>query len=90
MENEILKALAEIKSLLLSNKKVLTTEEAAVFLGMSKSKLYKLTASRVIPHSKPTNGLLFFDRDEISRWALDAKVIDPKEEAEKYLNRSTQ
>lgn len=88
MENEILKELAEIKSLVLSNKKVLSCDEAADFLGMSKSKLYKLTASRVIPHSKPTNGLLFFDRDEISKWALGAKVIDPKQEAEKYLNRN--
>lgn len=88
MDDNITKELAEIKSLILSNKRVLSSDEAAAFLGMSKSKLYKLTASREIPHSKPTNGLLFFDREELSKWALGAKVINPKEEAEKYLNRN--
>ncbi len=88
MDNNILKELAEIKSLILSNKRVLSTDEAAVFLGMSKSKLYKLTASREIPHSKPTNGLLFFDKEEITQWALGSKVVDPKEEARKYISNN--
>lgn len=38
---------------LYSIKEVLTLEEASLFLGLSKSQLYKLTGSCAIPHYKP-------------------------------------
>lgn len=88
MSEEIMKELAEIKNIVSTNKRILNIKEAATYLGMSKSKLYKLTASRGIPHSKPTNGLLFFDKEEITKWALGAKVVDAKSEAKKYLHRN--
>lgn len=88
MYEKILNELAEIKSLILTNKKILNADEAATYLGLPKSSIYKLTAAGKIPHSKPTNRILFFDKDELTEWALSAKVINPKKEAEKYLKRN--
>ena len=90
IERKILKELAEIKTMILTNKKVLGADEAAVYLGMSKSMLYKLTAAGNLPHSKPTGRLLFFDRDDLARWALSAKAINPEVEAEKYMKAKTE
>lgn len=77
--------LSEIKNLLYAHKKVFNADEAAKYLGISKSGVYRMTASGAIPHYKPTNGTLFFDRDELTEWALQNKNINAKEEAEKIL-----
>lgn len=77
--------LSEIKSLLYTHKKVLCADEAAKYLGISKSGLYHMTSAGTIPHYKPTNGTLFFDRDELTQWALQNKNINAKEEALKIL-----
>lgn len=50
-ENELAQlALAIGKNVVLTQKEVLTLEEAAQYTGMKKSYLYKLTASKAIPH----------------------------------------
>lgn len=49
-------------------KAVLTIEEAAKYMGVSKSYLYKLTMSRGIPHTKPTGGKCYFNRVELEEW----------------------
>lgn len=48
--------------------------EAANFLGISKSQLYKLTSGKQIPHYKPTGKLLRFSLDELTDWIKSAKV----------------
>jgi excisionase family DNA binding protein len=53
-----------------SQKKALTMEEAAVYTGRSVSNLYKLTASRAIPHYKPEGKIIYFDRLELDQWML--------------------
>lgn len=56
-------------------KEVLTSEEAARYLGVSKSCLYKWTMDRQIPHYKsPTGKLCFFNRKEIEAWAQSVKI----------------
>lgn len=42
-------------------------DAAAEYLGCSKHRLYKLTASGAIPHHKQ-DGRLFFHRTELDRW----------------------
>ena len=68
-------------------KPILTFDEAALYTGLQKSYLYKLTSQRIIPHSKPGGKRIFFERTELERWMLSAKVESieaAKEMAAKY------
>ncbi|MCI7269981.1 MAG: helix-turn-helix domain-containing protein [Prevotella sp.] len=76
--------LQEIKNLLQevqgSPKEVLTSDEAAAYLGISKSCLYKLTMGRKIPHYKSEGGkLCYFDRAELIEWMKAHKVATQEE-----------
>jgi len=62
--------LRNIESLLLTQKTVLNFEEAAVYTGISKSYLYKLSCSGGIPCYKPNGKTLFFNRLELDQWLL--------------------
>ena len=61
-------------------KEVLTSEEAARYLGVSKSCLYKWTMSRQIPHYKsPTGKMCFFNRQEVEAWMQSNRVATDAE-----------
>ncbi len=62
--------LGHIEKLLLTNKKVLSFDEACDYTGISRSYMYKLTSSGKIPHSKPGGKLIFFNRDLLEAWLL--------------------
>ena len=73
MEN-ILERLESIErkldELAVANKDVLNLKEAARYLNMSCSHLYKLTSAKEIPHYKPRGKQVFFERKELDRWLL--------------------
>ena len=76
--------LQEIKNLLQevqgSPKEVLTSDEAAAYLGVSKSCIYKLTMGRKIPHYKSEGGkLCYFDRQELIEWMKGHRVATDNE-----------
>ena len=63
-----------------TQKEVLTSDEAARYLGVSKSCLYKWTMSRQIPHYKsPTGKMCFFNRKEIEAWMQSQRVATDNE-----------
>ncbi len=62
--------LRNIETLLLSQKTVLNFDEVAVFTGLSKSHLYKLTCSGGIPCFKPSGKHIYFNRQEIEQWLM--------------------
>lgn len=63
-----------------TQKEVLTSDEAARYLGVSKSCLYKWTMSRLIPHYKsPTGKMCFFNRKEIEAWMQSQRVATDSE-----------
>lgn len=63
-----------------NTKAVLTTEEAAKYLGVTKSAIYKLTMAKKIPHYRSQGGkLLYFKREEIEQWATSCKVLTDEE-----------
>jgi len=73
-------------------KPVLTFAEACVYTGFSQSYLYKLTAGRQIPHSKPTGKMVFFDRAELESWLMSNRVATTAEisdQASARCNRRT-
>ena len=67
---ELEERLDRIERLLVANKEVLTFEEACEYTGISRSYLYKLTAAREIPHSKPNCKMLFFEKTKLNIWLL--------------------
>lgn len=69
------------------HKEILTLDEAAQYTGMKKSYLYKLTASKAIPHYKPNGKNCFFRRTELEDWLTTnpvAAVADLKGKAQAY------
>lgn len=82
MENiEIEKRLASIETLLLSQKNVLTFDEAATYMGISKSHLYKMTMQGSIGFYKPRGKMIYFDRAELEKFLLQNRVT-PADEIE--------
>ena len=82
LNNEDIKVLAEEISANtnLTQKEVLTSDEAAKYLGVSKSCLYKWTMARQIPHYKsPTGKMCFFNRKEIEAWMQSNRVATDDE-----------
>ncbi|MFD0834867.1 helix-turn-helix domain-containing protein [Mariniflexile aquimaris] len=66
----ILERLDRLEKLLIGSKEVLTFDEASDYTGISRSYLYKLTASGRIPHSKPNGKMLFFEKKKLEDWLL--------------------
>lgn len=69
--------LAEVQG---SPKEVLTSDEAAKYLGISKSALYKMTMQRKVPFYRSQGGkLIYFDRAEIIDWMKCNRVATDAE-----------
>lgn len=60
-------------------KEVLTSEEAARYMGVSRSWLYKLTMRKQIPHYKPMGKMCFFKRVELEEWLQNNRVATESE-----------
>ncbi len=67
--SEIKNQFEEIKSLLKKgDNKLLNFVEAAKYLSISHSQLYKYTSQRKIPFHKPAGKYLYFFRHELDLW----------------------
>lgn len=90
---EIKQQLHEIKVLVeqsaLNVKEIWTSSELLKYTGMSYSKLTKLTSSFAIPFYKPTNGSLYFKKDEIIEWLTSNKIYSDSD-AENFLKNQNQ
>ena len=91
MTKEVLEEITDLVTTrtLFATKEVLTTDEAARYLGISKSYLYKLTMRREIPHYKPMGKMCFFNRQELESWLQSNRVATATEisdEAERYCS----
>lgn len=73
-------------------KEALTFDEGAVYLGLSKSALYKMTSKREIPYYVPGGKKIYFRRTELDNWVFKNKVTsesDFESEIESYLGRNS-
>ena len=73
-----------LENLCYAAKEVLNLEEAATFLGIAKSTLYKMTHENHLPYFKPSGKLIFFEKKALLDWVRGAKsksVDEIKEEA---------
>ena len=79
-EAEIKKAAAELADrVIFTTKEVLTSDEAARYMGISKSYLYKLTMRREIPHFKPMGKVCYFNRKELEGFLQCGRVATAAE-----------
>lgn len=62
-----------------TTKAVLTVDEAAKYMGVSRSTLYKMTMRREIPFSKPNGKLIFINRAELEAWLMSNRVATADE-----------
>ena len=68
---------------------LLTTAQAAAYLGLKTSYLHKLMMRRAIPYYKPNNKLCFFAQADLDHW-LTGNRIASQEEIEQRLNDKVQ
>ena len=74
-QQEIKQTASELADrVIFTTKEVLTSDEAARYMGISKSYLYKLTMTRKIPHYKPTGKVCYFDRRELEDFLRSGRV----------------
>lgn len=70
MSNEQIQQVADLVTAktLFCTKEVLTSAEAAQYMGISKSYLYKLTMRGLVPYYKPMGKKVYFNRAELEEW----------------------
>ncbi|MBO5616644.1 MAG: helix-turn-helix domain-containing protein [Prevotella sp.] len=64
--------LTALESIFLNQKEILNFSEACIYTGISRSTMYKLTASKKIPHYKTVG--LHFERAELDNWIRQHRV----------------
>lgn len=70
----------------MASKEVLVLKEAAVYLDMTDSYLYKLTSGRSIPHYCPAGKRIYFKRSELDQWMLSNRHASEQELASNVLS----
>lgn len=71
------------------NKKVLNLKEAAAYLSISPSYLYKLTHRKTIKFSKPNGKTIYFDREYLESYMLSGMMRSKEEIASEALTYCT-
>lgn len=77
MSREDLQDIAD--NIIFTQKRFFTSEEAAKYLGISRSYLYKLTHSKQIPHYKPIGKMCYFEREELEKWLQRNRIATDEE-----------
>ena len=67
--------LLKVEESIYAAKEMLTLNEAALYLGLSMSQIYKLTSTMAIPHYKPRGKMVYFDKKELVRWMKKNHVV---------------
>ena len=87
MSKEELNAITDLVTdkVIFCTKEVLTSDEAARYMGLSKSYLYKLTARKQIPHYKPMGKVCYFNREELEAWLQSNRVATSNEISDRAM-----
>ncbi len=71
-----------------TDRTLFTTTEAARYLGLKPSYLYKLMMRRAIPYYKPNGKLCYFSKDDLDAWLTNIRVRSQAEidsDAARYI-----
>lgn len=55
-------------------KSILSFQEFCEYTGFKKSYAYKLTHQRLVPHSRPNNGRIFFLKEDVDKWLMSNPI----------------
>lgn len=66
--DHLLERIQSLEDNIYLNKNMFTLEEAAKYLGVTKSMLYKHTHNGSIPCYRPNGKMLYFDKIEVEAW----------------------
>jgi excisionase family DNA binding protein len=87
LSNQILNRLDTIESLIRQEQiQLLTLDEAALYLRLSRSYLYKLTSTSKIAFSKPNGKVLYFTKHDLDDWATSSRVLSQGELEQKAID----
>lgn len=81
---ERIERLLESQNLII--KEVLNFNEAALYLDISQSHLYKLTSTSTISHYKPNGKKIYFKRAELDLWLMQNRQATTEEITAKANN----
>ena len=81
--DDLIQRIIVLENVLCSGKEVLTLEEAALFMGISRSTLYKMTHSSAIPFYRPNGKLIYFEKSELLAWMRRNRSMTEEEANEK-------
>lgn len=70
---------ASLENVVSTSKEYLTLEETALFLGCTRSQLYKMTHERTVPFYKPTGKMVYFEKAELIKWIRQNKCMSNEE-----------
>ena len=76
---DLQKRVETLEDMLDAGKEVLTVEEAAKFMGMARSSLYKMTSDQTIPFYRPNGKMIFFEKSDILSWIRKNRVSSREE-----------
>lgn len=76
---DLQKRVETLEDMLEAGKEVLTVEEAAKFMGMARSSLYKMTSDQSIPFYRPNGKMIFFEKSDILSWIRKNRVSSREE-----------
>ena len=76
---DLQKRVEALEDMLDAGKEVLTVEEAAKFMGMARSSLYKMTSDQAIPFYRPNGKMIFFEKTDILSWIRKNRVSSREE-----------
>ena len=76
---DLQKRVEALEDMLEAGKEVLTVEEAAKFMGMARSSLYKMTSDQTIPFYRPNGKMIFFEKSDILSWIRKNRVSSREE-----------
>lgn len=86
--DEYMTKLEQIASQLhIGPKEVLSLNEAAEYLNLSRSALYKLTSARRIPFYRPNGKKIYFRRADLIQWVESKRTPTTTEALEASINR---
>lgn len=83
--DETLQRVADLitANIIYTQKAVLTTDEAAKYMGIAKSTLYKMMMRKQVPYSQPSGKVAYFNRLELEAWLMSNRVATTDELTDK-------
>ena len=79
-----------LEHLIFDAKEALTLEEAALFMGISKSTLYKMTHKHELPFYRPNGKLIYFEKSELLKWMRQSRTMSETETQEAAAQHMTE